>query len=50
MQVPEFRFTAVDGPVAVSHDGEVEESFSQADFRVDYRVLKVFRPVGRERP
>ncbi|WP_394811387.1 bifunctional phosphatase PAP2/diacylglycerol kinase family protein [Gordonia jinghuaiqii] len=45
MQVPEFRFTPVDGPVAVSHDGEVEESYTSAEFRVDYRVLKVYRPL-----
>ena len=49
MQVPEFRFTAVDGPVAVSHDGEVEESYDHAEFRVDYRALKVFRPATRGR-
>ncbi|MDH3007918.1 bifunctional phosphatase PAP2/diacylglycerol kinase family protein [Gordonia alkanivorans] len=46
-QVPEFRFTAVGGPVAVSHDGEVEGSFTDAHFRVDYRRLKVYGPVRR---
>ncbi|ATD73144.1 MULTISPECIES: bifunctional phosphatase PAP2/diacylglycerol kinase family protein [Gordonia] len=49
MQVPEFRFTAVDGPVAVSHDGEVEESYSTAHFRADYRRLKVYGPVRSRR-
>ncbi|WP_439029236.1 diacylglycerol kinase family protein [Gordonia terrae] len=49
MQVPEFSFRAVDGPVAVSHDGEVEQSYSRADFRVAYRILKVYRPVAAGR-
>ncbi|SDU41751.1 bifunctional phosphatase PAP2/diacylglycerol kinase family protein [Gordonia westfalica] len=49
MQVPEFRFTTVDGPVAVSHDGEVEDSFTDAHFRVDYRRLKVYSPARSPR-
>jgi undecaprenyl-diphosphatase len=45
LQVPEFRFTAVDGPTTVAHDGEVGEALSEASFTVRYRALPVFRPL-----
>ncbi len=45
LQVPEFRFTAVDGPTTVAHDGEVGEQLSEASFTVRYRALPVFRPL-----
>ncbi|TMS49122.1 bifunctional phosphatase PAP2/diacylglycerol kinase family protein [Mycobacterium sp. DBP42] len=45
LQVPEFRFVAVDGPTTVAHDGEVGEALSEATFNVRYRALPVFRPL-----
>lgn len=45
MQVPEFRFTTVDGPTVLAHDGEVGETCTQASFSVRYRALPVFRPL-----
>lgn len=45
LQVPEFRFTTVDGPTVLAHDGEVGESCTKADFSVQYRALPVFRPL-----
>ncbi|MEV0669042.1 phosphatase PAP2 family protein [Mycobacterium sp. NPDC050441] len=45
LQVPEFRFVAVDGPTTVAHDGEVGEALSEASFTVRYRALPVFRPL-----
>ena len=45
LQVPEFRFTAVDGPTTLAHDGEVGEPLSEASFSVKYRALPVFRPL-----
>ncbi|MBU9762666.1 phosphatase PAP2 family protein [Mycobacterium sp. TNTM28] len=45
LQVPEFRFVAVDGPTTLAHDGEVGEALSEASFSVQYRALPVFRPL-----
>ncbi len=45
LRVPQFRFTAVEGPVPIAHDGEVDTDCSQADFTVCYRALQVFRPL-----
>ncbi len=45
MQVPEFTFTSVDGPIPVARDGEVGEEYDEATFRSMYRVLPVFRPL-----
>ncbi|MHC9291317.1 bifunctional phosphatase PAP2/diacylglycerol kinase family protein [Mycobacterium sp. LTG2003] len=45
MQVPEFRFSTVDGPTVLAHDGEVGETCTQASFSVRYRALPVFRPL-----
>lgn len=45
LQVPEFSFTSVDGPVTIAHDGEVGERYESATFTVRYRALKVFRPL-----
>ena len=45
--VPEFRFTAVDGPTAVAHDGEVDGYHEQSSFIARYRVLQVLRPRAR---
>ncbi|WP_285031947.1 bifunctional phosphatase PAP2/diacylglycerol kinase family protein [Mycolicibacterium sp. lyk4-40-TYG-92] len=45
LQVPEFRFTSVDGPTTLAHDGEVGEALSEASFSVKYRALPVFRPL-----
>ncbi|OBI47523.1 bifunctional phosphatase PAP2/diacylglycerol kinase family protein [Mycobacterium sp. E796] len=42
--VPEFSFTAVDGPTAVALDGELAGYFNDARFRARYRVLQVFSP------
>ncbi|MHA3024104.1 bifunctional phosphatase PAP2/diacylglycerol kinase family protein [Mycobacterium sp. BMJ-28] len=47
MRVPEFSFVAVDGPTPIAHDGEVENTCEEATFKVLYRALPVFRPLGR---
>jgi diacylglycerol kinase family enzyme/membrane-associated phospholipid phosphatase len=44
LHVPEFSFTAVDGPTAVARDGEVGPAYEEARFSVRYRALAVFRP------
>ncbi|SOJ52973.1 Undecaprenyl-diphosphatase BcrC [Mycobacterium simulans] len=46
MQVPEFSFTAVDGPTVIAHDGEVGEEYDKASFTAMYRALPVFRPLA----
>ena len=45
MRVPEFKFTALDGPTVLAHDGEVVTECTEASFNVRYRVLPVFRPL-----
>lgn len=45
MQVPEFTFTALDGPTVIAHDGEVGDEYEQATFTAKYRILPVFRPL-----
>lgn len=45
LRVPEFSFTAVDGPTPIAHDGEVEIVAQEATFKVMYRALPVFRPL-----
>jgi diacylglycerol kinase family enzyme/membrane-associated phospholipid phosphatase len=45
MRVPEFSFTAVDGPTVLAHDGEIGTEFTDAAFNVRYRALPVFRPL-----
>ena len=45
MRVPEFSFTAVDGPTVLAHDGEIGMEFTEARFKVRYRALPVFRPL-----
>ncbi|MFI5506631.1 bifunctional phosphatase PAP2/diacylglycerol kinase family protein [Mycobacterium sp. NPDC051804] len=45
MRVPEFSFTALDGPTVLAHDGEVGTEFSEATFSVRYRALPVYRPL-----
>ncbi|MGW0161397.1 diacylglycerol kinase family protein [Mycobacterium sp. NPDC003323] len=47
LRVPEFSFTAVDGPTPIAHDGEVEIVCQDASFKVMYRALPVFRPLPR---
>lgn len=44
LQVPEFAFTAVDGPTVIACDGEVGDEYEKASFSAKYRVLPVFRP------
>jgi undecaprenyl-diphosphatase len=44
LQVPEFSFESLDGPIPVAHDGEVGEEFDQVSFSARYRELKVFHP------
>ena len=44
LQVPEFSFTAVDGPTVVARDGEVDDECEHASFVAKYRVLPVFSP------
>lgn len=45
MRVPEFAFSAVDGPTVVALDGEVGTRYTEASFNVKYRALPVFRPL-----
>jgi undecaprenyl-diphosphatase len=45
LRVPEFSFTAVDGPTPIAHDGEVEVVAQEANFKALYRALPVFRPL-----
>jgi undecaprenyl-diphosphatase len=45
MQVPEFSFEAVDGPIPLARDGEVGDTYDHASFTARYRVLPVFRPL-----
>jgi len=43
MRVPEFAFSAVDGPTVLATDGEVGTRLCDATFSVNYRALPVFR-------
>jgi diacylglycerol kinase family enzyme/membrane-associated phospholipid phosphatase len=45
LQVPEFSFTALDGPTAIAHDGELGIECREATFSARYRALPVFRPL-----
>ncbi|MBE5462942.1 hypothetical protein E3G69_000204 [Mycobacteroides abscessus] len=45
LQVPEFAFTAVDGPTVLARDGEAGDRYTEAHFTVRYRALAVFRPL-----
>jgi diacylglycerol kinase family enzyme/membrane-associated phospholipid phosphatase len=45
LQVPEFSFTALDGPTAIAHDGELGIECRDATFIAHYRALPVFRPL-----
>lgn len=45
LQVPEFSFSAVDGPTVIARDGEVGEEYDHASFGARYRILPVFRPL-----
>ncbi|MDM3975594.1 diacylglycerol kinase family protein [Mycobacterium marseillense] len=45
LQVPEFSFSAVDGPTTIARDGEVDDRYDNASFSAKYRILPVFRPL-----
>ncbi|TFV55439.1 phosphatase PAP2 family protein [Mycobacterium sp. PS03-16] len=45
MRVPEFEFTAVDGPTVLACDGEIGAEVTHATFSARYRALPVFRPL-----
>ncbi|MCV7274690.1 bifunctional phosphatase PAP2/diacylglycerol kinase family protein [Mycolicibacter arupensis] len=45
LRVPQFRFCAVDGPIPIAHDGEVDSPCAEAEFTACYRALQVFRPL-----
>jgi undecaprenyl-diphosphatase len=45
LQVPEFSFTALDGPTPLAHDGELGSECREATFKAHYRALPVFRPL-----
>jgi diacylglycerol kinase family enzyme/membrane-associated phospholipid phosphatase len=45
LQVPEFTFSALDGPTAIAHDGELGIECDEATFTARYRALPVFRPL-----
>lgn len=44
LQVPEFAFTSLDGPIPIAHDGEVGHEFESIHLTSRYRGLPVFRP------
>jgi undecaprenyl-diphosphatase len=46
LRVPEFSFTAMDGPTVLALDGEVGTEVTEAGFSVRYRALPVFRPLS----
>ncbi|CAN5364150.1 bifunctional phosphatase PAP2/diacylglycerol kinase family protein [soil metagenome] len=43
LQVPEFAFDSLDGPILVARDGEVGDEFESVSFTTRYRGLQVFR-------
>jgi diacylglycerol kinase family enzyme/membrane-associated phospholipid phosphatase len=43
LQVPEFTFESLDGPIPVARDGEVGDEFELMHFTTNYRGLQVFR-------
>jgi diacylglycerol kinase family enzyme/membrane-associated phospholipid phosphatase len=45
LQVPEFSFSAVDGPTVVARDGEVGDECEHASFTAKYRILPMFCPL-----
>lgn len=45
LRVPSFRFTALDGPVPIAHDGEADIACAEAEFTACYRALQVYRPM-----
>ncbi len=42
--MPEFSFSAVEGPTVLAHDGEVGDEYDHAGFTAKYRILPVYRP------
>lgn len=44
LHVPEFSFTAVDGPTVIAHDGEIGDEYQHTHFRVLPRALTVYSP------
>ena len=44
LQVPEFTFESLDGPIPIAHDGEIGHEFESVHFTSQYRGLPVFRP------
>jgi diacylglycerol kinase family enzyme/membrane-associated phospholipid phosphatase len=45
LRVPEFTFTATEGPTVLAVDGEVGMEITKAGFSVRYRALQVFGPL-----
>lgn len=46
LQVPEFSMEAVDTPITLARDGEVDGDYRRMRFTADYRALQVYRPAG----
>jgi undecaprenyl-diphosphatase len=46
MQVPEFAFESLAGPIPIALDGEVGSTHESASFKAHYRALQVFRPLN----
>jgi undecaprenyl-diphosphatase len=46
LQVPEFSFESLDGPIPIARDGEVGAAHEHASFKAHYRALQVFRPLN----
>ena len=44
LQVPEFTFESLDGPIPIAHDGEIGHEFESVHFTSQYRGLPVFQP------
>jgi diacylglycerol kinase family enzyme/membrane-associated phospholipid phosphatase len=44
LQVPEFEFASLDGPIPVARDGEVGKEYDKVSFSARYRALPVFHP------
>lgn len=44
LQVPQFSFESVDGPISLARDGELDGTCTSGRFAARYRALQVYRP------
>lgn len=47
LQVPQFSFESVDGPISLARDGELDGTCTSGRFAARYRALQVYRPAPR---